>query len=74
MAEGTPPVQPHYVDIGERSIDLNTVFDGVAAIGSAVSAGAAWYGVTRQPQASQDQQSTAGPTIALPPGVGQEGD
>lgn len=74
MAEDTPQVQPLYVDIEERSIDLNTVFDGVAAVSSAASAGAAWYSVTRQPQASQDQQSTAGPTIAPPPGVGREGD
>ncbi len=48
--EPTQPVTnqpPHDVSLEERGIDLNTVFTGVAALGSVASAGAAWYATTR---------------------------
>jgi hypothetical protein len=76
MADGEPPQPPpqpsHDVPLEERGIDLNTVFTGVAALGSVASAGAAWYAVTRPSDQPQDPPVSPPPKIELPPGVGED--
>jgi hypothetical protein len=64
------PQPPREVPLEERGVDLNTVFTGVAALGSVASAGAAWYATTRPPSPpSQDPPTPPPPKVQLPPGV-----
>jgi hypothetical protein len=66
------PRQPHDASLEERWIDLNTVFTGVAALGSVASAGAAWYAVTRPSDPPPQESLAPPPQIELPPGAGRD--
>lgn len=71
--EAPQPSTPHprrEVPLEERGVDLDTVFTGVAALGSVASAGAAWYAATRPPNPpSQDPPTPPPAEVQLPPGV-----
>jgi hypothetical protein len=61
---------PREVPLEERGVDLNTVFSGVAALGSVASAGAAWYAARRPPSPPSQGPPTPPPAeVQLPPGV-----
>lgn len=78
MADTEPSKRPtpqpsHDASLEERGIDLNTVFTGVTALGSAASAGAAWYAATRPSNPPpQDVPPSRPPEIELPPGVDRD--